>query len=54
MKRLLKYCWWRRGCLGHQTAAWMVVSGGGVVFLASFKGRAKRIAHDFFLSSKLQ
>lgn len=23
------------------------------MFLASFKGRAKRVAHDFFLSSKL-
>ena len=53
VKRLLKYCWWRRGCLDPWTAAWMAVIGGGVVFLANFKGSAKRTVHEFFLSSKL-
>lgn len=39
--------------MGPRPAARMAGSSGGVGFLVYFKGRAKRIAHDFFLSTKL-
>ena len=39
--------------MGARTAARMAGSSGEVGFLVYFKGRAKGIAHDFFLSTKL-
>lgn len=36
--------------MGPQTAPWVARGGEGVAFLAYLKGRAQRIAHDFFLS----